>query len=483
MILTIKDPNGTEVTELNGYNYVTVGDVSGFDITTTKGLVTLADNYEIASTGTNTQEWEVTVTFINLDTDQNDNTGKSFSANLIIQDSEYKETLANHIISLYTKDGDNNLYYHDGVGDYEYSHVEAGDNSYRYSGGLVFSQKAIDAGYLGMYNSPALNGVDIKGHELIKSYCDGEYSVRACSAETSMVETYTTAYDETVHYTSYNDAKKQALKDGYLEDEVENYVCFGSDTTPCPVDNLYRIIGVFDGQVKLIKVEYASSETLGTDGAFIMPGYTDEYPSEGGADGIRYNGEPSYYKGSIDYHNISIYNIDSDNSAWTESKLNTVNLNTNFLNSFASKWQDKIAVHDWHVGKINCYVAFVKTIYDFELGIYADTLTNSAKIGLMYVSDYGYAASPDLWGTDMYYNFDRVVNDDRLWIHGGLAEWTITTNSRSRVLYVSPSGNVDINGDSPSLYANALRPCFYLNEDVEFSGGTGTQSDPYRLVA
>ena len=32
-----------------------------------------------------------------------------------------------------------------------------------------------------------------------------------------------------------------------------NYVCFGTDTIPCPNDNLYQIIGVFDEQVKLIK--------------------------------------------------------------------------------------------------------------------------------------------------------------------------------------------------------------------------------------
>ena len=84
LILTIKGPNGEVVTELSGYNYVTVGNVSGFDITTKDGLITLASNYEITSTGTNTQEWEVTVTFINLDTDQNANTGKNFSASLII---------------------------------------------------------------------------------------------------------------------------------------------------------------------------------------------------------------------------------------------------------------------------------------------------------------------------------------------------------------------------------------------------------------
>ena len=47
---------------------------------------------------------------------------------------------------------------------------------------------------------------------------------------------------------------------------TNNYVCFGSDATTCPEDSLYRIIGVFDGQVKLIKSNKASSDLLGTDG-------------------------------------------------------------------------------------------------------------------------------------------------------------------------------------------------------------------------
>ncbi len=39
----------------------------------------------------------------------------------------------------------------------------------------------------------------------------------------------------------------------YAGANPNNYVCFGSDENPCPVDNLYRMIGVFDGEIKLIK--------------------------------------------------------------------------------------------------------------------------------------------------------------------------------------------------------------------------------------
>ena len=57
-------------------------------------------------------------------------------------------------------------------------------------------------------------------------------------------------------------------------DTTNNYVCFGSDAATCPEDNLYRMIGVFDGQVKLIKATEASSSLLGTNGAC---GYSNGY--------------------------------------------------------------------------------------------------------------------------------------------------------------------------------------------------------------
>ena len=40
----------------------------------------------------------------------------------------------------------------------------------------------------------------------------------------------------------------------YAGANPNNYICFGSDAETCPEDNLYRIIGVFDSEVKLIKL-------------------------------------------------------------------------------------------------------------------------------------------------------------------------------------------------------------------------------------
>ena len=88
LILTVTDPKGVEVTNIDGLKHVTVGEVSGFDITTIKGLITIADNYEITATPQAQQEWDIRVTFVNLDSDQSTNSGKELTAELIIQEAE-----------------------------------------------------------------------------------------------------------------------------------------------------------------------------------------------------------------------------------------------------------------------------------------------------------------------------------------------------------------------------------------------------------
>ena len=106
IILKVTDPNGSEVTSISGLTRKTSGsganETTGFDITTSTGLITIADNYEITSTGTETQEWLIEVIFVNLDSDQNANTNKTFNANLIIQEdaTQARVNLASYILQM-----------------------------------------------------------------------------------------------------------------------------------------------------------------------------------------------------------------------------------------------------------------------------------------------------------------------------------------------------------------------------------------------
>ena len=134
---------------------------------------------------------------------------------------------------------------------------------------------------------------------------------------------------DTTQYQTYNEALNASVEKGYLtKDNVKNFVCFGSDATTCPTENLYRIIGVFNNHVKLIKYDYAKSSLLGTDGDFSQE-YTSNY----------FSGE----QGESPSSNSLYYWNNAGTNTWSASKLNTVNLNTNFTTNIGTAWANKIA--------------------------------------------------------------------------------------------------------------------------------------------
>ena len=257
-------------------------------------------------------------------------------------------------------------------------------------------------------------------------------------------------------------------------EQVNNFVCFGSTTKPCPTDNLYKIIGVIDGKVKLIKYDYANSNLLGTDG--------DYYGSS--------NPSTSYYKGNLTSINTYYWNYKAANSAsneWSTSLLNKTNLNTNFINNIGSEWANKIATTTWKVGGntwANIGTSVPKTSYQNEIVAPAENTTDnattySAKIGLMYVSDYGFAASPEAWTITMnLYNNTTVTNNN--WMYMGLYEWTISSASGTsdNAFLVDSDGGV---GGRNVTNRYGVRPSFSLSSSITYVSGSGSMSDPIRV--
>ncbi len=472
LILTITNPDGTELTSLSGYKYVEVGEVSGFDITTVNDVIKIAENYEITSTGTETQTWNITVTFVNLDADQVGNTGKTFEASLIIQAEpiQTRVNFASYITdTLYTADGVNNLYYHDGIGDYVNSDQEAGDNSYRFSGGdYQVTNTAIDVGLTRVYTS-----ANTETDGVINFYCNGAKQYVGYNCSSTQTHYYTTAYNEGTQYQTLEKALAQAVTDGYLtSDNIKNFVCFGPGASEgsCGVDNLYRIIGVFDGQVKLIKYDYADTTMLGENGDYYQTDSSKIWS------GMLFS-LPTVFKY---YWNYSSGDYSSND--WSTSGLNTVNLNTNYWNYLTSDWQSKIANTIWKVGGNaleNIRDASVKTTFINEITIPGEGTTYQDEIGLMYVSDYMYAV--DTTGWQAIGNTYNTVKGDN-WLYMGFSDWTISrrSDSLSFSFYVGGYGGIGNDSIITDGNGNGVRPVFYLNSDVQiYEGHAGTKSDPY----
>ena len=393
IILTVTSPNGDEITSIDGLTYGTFNGVSGFDITTKKGLFNIANNHEItsnSSTAYTTQSWTIKITYLNLSIDQSANFGNSMEVNVYITKNEKKLTLADvcsngQILSscIVAMDGkDDTLYHHTST-----LTNGAGDNSYRYAG-----------------------------------------------------------------------ASKS----------VNNFVCFGSTTNPCPTDNLYRIIGVIDGKVKLIKYDYATSTLLGTDGDY------------SGSDTPYTN----YYKGSLTSIDQYSWNNVTNKNTWSESNLNKINLNTNFINNIGVEWSNKIVTTTWKVGGNtfdNIGSSVPSIAYQNEIVAPAENTTYDAKIGLMYVSDYGFAASPSAWTTTLY-NYDgndakgtsiKTIN----WMYMGYYDWMIsrTSDNSYYAFGVRDYGFVYYN----YVYGSyGVRPSFNLSSSITYVSGSGSAVDP-----
>ncbi len=267
----------------------------------------------------------------------------------------------------------------------------------------------------------------------------------------------------------------------YAGANPNNYVCFGSTTTPCPTDNLYRIIGVFGDRVKLIKSDYATTALLGADGD-----YSKMYTAN--------NLDNSAYKGN-NLANVAAYNWNKSNqNTWSLSNLNKTNLNKNFITNIGADWAAKIAETTWKVGG-NTYAkirdAVLSVVYQNE--IVNPVTTNSqdnatelkAKIGLMYVSDYGFAAAPSSWTTNLgFYNIEAIKSVN--WMYMGLYEWTISRNADNSdsVFGIDNTGFVGgmyVGSGGLAIYADAVRPVFSLTSSVNYVSGSGTAADPISI--
>ena len=287
--------------------------------------------------------------------------------------------------------------------------------------------------------------------------------------------------DTLYHHTSSlaNGAGDNSYRYAGASDQVNNFVCFGSDAATCPTDNLYRIIGVFEDKVKLIKYDYATSALLGTDGDY-KGSYT---PSS------------KYYKGSLskvdayywNYKNDTTINNGYGSNIWSTSLLNKINLNTNYLNNIGTTWSNMIEDVIWKVSGHSTSSVTPSEMYTREITNATKTYGPSdgtSKIGLMYASDYGFAASPSAW-TKILYSYDgtdangtsiKTIN----WMYMGHSDWTISPDSSTGagVFYL-------IDGGGYLDYSNAYygsRPVLYLKSSVLYDGGSGTKDSPITLV-
>ena len=88
IVLRVIDPNGNEIKNLDGLDYVTSNGISGFDITEKKGKFYIARDYSITTSDEVMHKWSFYVTFVNLETNQEVNHSKMLNGYVKIEKGE-----------------------------------------------------------------------------------------------------------------------------------------------------------------------------------------------------------------------------------------------------------------------------------------------------------------------------------------------------------------------------------------------------------
>lgn len=302
------------------------------------------------------------------------------------------------------------------------------------------------------------------------------------------------------------------ISEGYIKERpINNYICFDElENGECNNDDLYRIIGIFptnekkdEYEIKVIKDTPGTKEQIGEKAAFYN--CVDDWC----------NGE--FYQNKYYWNSTKGTSYGSANTNnWRESNLNTENLNGYFWNEYLEEnnptLKNMIANHKWIVGGYrNREKLDKKEIYESELGknkvkigesvcydinnidearvCTKDDIEYQDEIGLMYVSDYLYATSPELW--NITYNggfFDS-------WLYSGYNEWTITRNinkidSSFSSYMIGATIRDDIGTNFNEIvsssyftenYIASIRPSFYLKSSIKLASGDGSKESPYRV--
>ena len=158
-----------------------------------------------------------------------------------------------------------------------------------------------------------------------------------------------------------------------------------------------------------------------------------------------------------------------------------------------------IADTTWYVGGMtptNGALSNAKTAYNYEVGANKDaTTTVTSKIGLMYVSEYYYGATPDYWMLPGYdqngswnsdytvwsgNDYSKVYNDN--WMSTGLNEWTVSRLSDASDDAFDVGGyGIVIGGGVGRSGGFVVRPSFSLSSSIKFTSGEGTAVNPVRV--
>ena len=282
----------------------------------------------------------------------------------------------------------------------------------------------------------------------------------------------------------------------YYGPSPNNYICLDMEGgSTCPDKHLYRIIGsIYEEKENTNRIKVIKATPL-TDGT--TKGFSWDYTSSGSNSNIWATITNGNYSNSLTSGSQLMKLLNSglwwNGTSGSYYNNSTTATNVNFTNyKLSDKAKSYITTSRYYLGGYNASSGVMTNqFYTYERGTTRyDTnrpLYWDGMVGLMYPSDYGYAAGNTcVTGTDPY-NYDGgCKNKDWLWMttssdYSNNAEWLMSPRSDLSDYAFGVFSSGYVNNNSFVNGVNSARPVFYLNSRASISEGEGTLDAPYIL--
>ena len=309
----------------------------------------------------------------------------------------------------------------------------------------------------------------IKENNVVETECSED------SFKVNLADYITRLYNNEETRTS-NGLKKDNTEDEnirYYGSDPNNYVRFNNE--------LWRIIGVFGNNVKLVRKDSLGELSWDSSESSVNSGYGVNEWSQA---------DLKNYLNTMYYGGTSVTCYGGSKNSTTTCPTNTIDETSKSLidyhtwNTGAIEWEkrtDTLAFYNDERGSVNGKICSSGNNCN-------DTVTRTTEwpgyIGLPYATDYAYASGESICETNMVKKDSNNVyickNDN--WMFKNTWYWTISPDASSGsshfVWFVFGDGRADIHNAS---LAHAVFPAIYLKSNILIESGTGSTSDPYVL--
>ena len=276
----------------------------------------------------------------------------------------------------------------------------------------------------------------------------------------------------------------------YYGPSPNNYICLDMEgQSTCPDKHLYRIIGsIYEENESTNRLKVIKATPL-TDGT--TKGFSWDYTSSGSYSNIWATITSGNYSNSLTSGSQLMKLLNSglwwNGTSGSYYNNSTTATNVNFTNyKLSDKAKSYITTSRYYLGGYNNDPPITNEMYGYERGTLRYStfrpLYWDGMVGLMYPSDYGYAAGNTcVNGTTLSIYNKGCMNKDWLYI-SYTYQWLISPYSGGSfgALGVYSSGFV-VNG--LNVYGVvSVSPVFYLTSSASITNGDGSLNNPYLIT-